>query len=150
MLTNKEISQNFEVQINTLYNWRKSKPKLYKYLKNADYNFEQSKEINILLERFAKDISSSFTTDEILLFLNSKIEARSMDDVENIDRLLLISHQKEISIDNALLFGTYNKLNSLGIIEKYIFYKRAHNLKENKEINKTLVEEYFSEFLGVE
>ena len=147
MLTNKEISQNFEVQINTLYNWRKSKPKLYKYLKNADYNFEQSKEINILLERFAKEIESSFTTDEILLFLNSKIEARSMDDVENIDRLLLISHHKEISIDNTLLFNTYNKLNGLGIIEKYIFYKRAHNLKENREINKAIVEEYFSEFL---
>ena len=54
MLSNKEISQNFEVQINTLYNRRKSKPKLYRYLRNADYNFEQSKEINILLKRLQR------------------------------------------------------------------------------------------------
>ena len=38
MLTPKDISTLFEVQVNTLYNWRKTKPKLYGYLQNADYN----------------------------------------------------------------------------------------------------------------
>ena len=50
MLNNREISQIFEVQINTLYNWQKSKPKLYKYLQNADYNQNRNQEINILLD----------------------------------------------------------------------------------------------------
>ena len=49
MLTPKEISELFEVQINTLYNWRKSKPKLYSYLQNADYNSKINNEINALL-----------------------------------------------------------------------------------------------------
>jgi len=146
MLSNKEISQNFEVRINTLYNWRKSKPNLYKYLKNADYNFEQSKEINILLERFSKDIKSSFSVKEIKKFLECRLEATSIDDVEYIERLFMHSLQKS-TIDSDVDFDIYNKLLSLNIIEKYIFYKRAHNLRKNKSITDELVEEYFSEFL---
>jgi len=148
VLSNKEISQNFEVQINTLYNWRKSKPKLYRYLRNADYNFEQSKEINILLKRFAKEIKASFTMEEIQLFVESDVEASSIDDVEHIERLFLLSHYKTLPKESEKLLLIYDKLRALGIIEKYIFYKKAHNLRaEQSKINKKVIREYFDEFI---
>lgn len=148
MLSNKEISQNFEVQINTLYNWRKSKPKLYRYLRNADYNFEQSKEINILLERFSREIKSSFTIDEILFFAISDIEANSINDVEEIEKLFLVAHHKELVKNSDLLFSIYDKLSQLGIVEKYIFYKRIHNLRAGGlRIDSIAIEKYFGEFL---
>jgi hypothetical protein len=149
MLSNKEISQNFEVQINTLYNWRKSKPKLYHYLRNADYNFEQSKEINILLKRLAKDIKGSFTVEEILFFVDSKTEAKSIEDVENIDKLFITEYHKDLTKNVKFILSVYDKINSLGMIEKYIFYKRAYNLRaEQKDINKEIIKEYFEEFLA--
>ncbi len=148
MLSNKEISQNFEVQINTLYNWRKSKPKLYRYLRNADYNFEQSKEINILLKRFAKEIQGAFLVEEIIFFVKSEVEARSIDDVEHIERLFILAHQKVLHKESVLLFTIYDKLSNMGIIEKYIFYKRAYNLRaEQTRVNENVIREYFEEFL---
>ncbi len=148
MLSNKEISQNFEVQINTLYNWRKSKPKLYRYLRNADYNFEQSKEINILLKRFAEEIEASFSAEEIAFFVQSDVEASSIDDVEHLERLFIIHHHKELHKNGDFLLSIYDKLSQLGIIEKYIFYKRSHNLRaEQKKIDTKVIQEYFSEFL---
>ena len=150
MLSNKEISQNFEVQINTLYNWRKSKPKLYRYLRNADYNFEQSKEINILLKRFAEEIEASFLPEEIAFFVDSEVEASSIDDVEHIERLFIVQHQKMLHKKGDFLLGIYDKLHALGIIEKYIFYKRAHNLRaEQKKADEETIQAYFSEFLMV-
>ncbi len=148
MLSNKEISQNFEVQINTLYNWRKSKPKLYRYLRNADYNFEQSKEINILLKRFAEEIEASFLPQEIAFFVTSDVEASSMDDVEHIERLFITQHSKELHKNGDFLLTIYDKVSQLGIIEKYIFYKRAHHLRaEQKQIDEEVIRAYFSEFL---
>jgi len=148
MLSNKEISENFEVQINTLYNWRKSKPKLYRYLRNADYNFEQSKEINILLKRFAEDIQALFTTDEVIFFVSSTVEASSIEDVESIERIFILEHHKELSKQSDFLLSIYDKLSSMGIIEKYIFYKRAHNLRaEHKKLDESVIKEYFNEFL---
>jgi len=148
MLSNKEISQNFEVQINTLYNWRKSKPKLYRYLRNADYNFEQSKEINILLKRFAEEIEASFLPEEIAFFVGSEVEASSIDDVEHIERLFIMQHHKELHKNGEFLLAIYDKLHALGIIEKYIFYKRAHNLRaEQAKVDTQVIQEYFGEFL---
>jgi len=148
MLSNKEISQNFEVQINTLYNWRKSKPKLYRYLRNADYNFEQSKEINILLKRLAEDIDASFLVEEIAFFVDTAVEAKSIDDVENIHKLFLLKHQKELHKNSDMILSVYEKIQALGMVEKYIFYKRAHNLRaEQSHIDDTVIREYFSEFL---
>ena len=150
MLSNKEISQNFEVQISTLYNWRKTKPKLYKYLQNAGYNFEQNKEINILLKRFAKDIECSMEIDEIRLFIESKFEAKSIDEIESMHRGLLTLHYRDLNSPKAsLYFNLYEKLASLNIIEKYIFYKRVYNIRNNKTIiTDDDIKEYFEEFLA--
>lgn len=148
MLSNKEISQNFEVQINTLYNWRKTKPKLYRYLKNADYNFEQNKEINVLLQHLAREIKPSFTPEEISYFVSSGAEANSIGDVEEMEKIFLAHNYKELSKDTDLLFRIYDKLNDLSMIEKYIFYKRVYNLRATmRQIEEEIIIEYFSEFL---
>ncbi|WP_457606474.1 hypothetical protein [Nitratifractor sp.] len=149
MLSNREISQNFEVRISTLYNWRKTKPRLYRYLRNADYNFEQSREINILLKRFAREIECDLTVEEIRIFLESKFEARSIDEIEEMHRLLLQLHHKELTGEQApLYFGFYEKVAQMNIIERYILYKRVHNLRaEKREIDEETIREYFEEFL---
>jgi len=147
MLTNRQISENFEVQINTLYNWRKSKPRLYRYLQNADYNFEQSKEINILLSRFAKDIHANFNAEEILAVVSSKFEAKSIDDIENFERHFIKEHAKDLAKESDFLLGIYNKLHAMNIVEKYIFYKRVHNLRaEQKNPELSHIKEYFDVF----
>jgi hypothetical protein len=147
MLSNRQISENFEVQINTLYNWRKSKPRLYRYLQNADYNFEQSKEINVLLSRFAKEIHSDFTSEEILAVVESKFEAKSIDDIENFERHFIKEHAKQLAKEGDFLLKIYNKLHSMNIIEKYIFYKRVHNLRaEQKKPELAHIQEYFDVF----
>ncbi|WP_456456714.1 hypothetical protein [Nitratifractor sp.] len=151
MLSNREISQNFEVQISTLYNWRKTKPKLYRYLRNADFNFEQSKEINILLKRFAQEIQCDLSIPEIRLFIGSKFEAKSIDEIEAMHRGLLQLHHKELTGEEApLYFSFYEKVARMNIIEKYILYKRVHNLRAEKreELSDDLIREYFEEFLG--
>ena len=147
MLTNRQISENFEVQINTLYNWRKTKPRLYRYLQNADYNFEQSKEINVLLDRFAREIQADFGPEEILEVIDSKFEARSIDDIENMERYFIKEHAKRLAKEGAFLLEIYNKIHALSIIEKYIFYKRIHNMRsEEKHPSPERIREYFDVF----
>lgn len=147
MMTNRQISENFEVQINTLYNWRKTKPRLYKYLQNADYNFEQSKEINVLLSRFAKDIQSNFTPEEILSVVESKFEAKSIDDIEYLEKYFIKEHAKRLTKESDFLLSVYDKLHAMTIIEKYIFYKRVHNLRaEQKHPELSHIKEYFDVF----
>ncbi len=149
MLSNREISQNFEVQISTLYNWRKTKPRLYRYLQNADFNFEQTKEINILLKRFAREIECDLSIPEIRNFIESKFEARSIDEIEAMHRLLLQLHHRELGGEKGpLYFGFYDKVSRMNIIEKYILYKRVHNFRaEKRELSDETIREYFEEFL---
>ncbi len=146
-MTNRQISENFEVQINTLYNWRKSKPRLYKYLQNADYNFEQTKEINVLLSRFAEDIHYDFRPEEILKVVESKFEAKSIDDIEHLEQHFIKEHAKHLAKESDFLLGIYNKIHAMNIVEKYIFYKRVHNLRsEKKHPELADIQNYFDVF----
>ena len=151
MLSNKEISQYFEVRLSTLYNWKKSKPRLYKYLQNADFNFEQSKQINILLERFAQEIECDFALDEIRIFIESKFEANSIDEIEWMHRRLLQQHHKELAGSRGeIYFAFYEKVSRMNIIEKYIFYKRVYNFRNEmgrERFSDAMIKEYFLEFI---
>ncbi len=149
MMSNRQISENFEVQINTLYNWRKTKPRLYAYLRNADYNFDMSKEINVLLGRLAQDIHATFTPEEILEVVASKLEAKTLDDIEVIERLFIREHAKRLAKEGEYLLGIYNKLHALSLLEKYIFYKRVYNVRtENKEPELSHIREFFDVFIA--
>jgi hypothetical protein len=144
MLSNKEVCENFEVRLNTLYNWKKTKPKLYKYLQNADFNFERSKEINILLERFAKDISYDFKIEEIEYIINSSIDFRSIDEIDNISVLFIKSEYLRLSKNSDIILSIYDKLKNMNIVEKYIFYKKIYRYRKSTTLD---IAEFFKEFL---
>ncbi len=146
MLSNKQISQRFEVQVNTLYNWQKTKPKLYKYLQHADYNFERSKEINVLLDEYSKDIKGVFTKEEIVFILNTKIDFVSIEEIKNFEKNLLVTEYKEIPKSSEVLFSIYDKLLGMNIIEKYILYKRIYKFR-NEKLDLNELEFFFKEFL---
>ena len=148
MLSNKEIAKTFEVQLSTLYNWRKTKPKLYRYLQNLDYNFEQSKEINILLSRFAKEITPKLEIEDISFIIKSQFEAKNMDEIEYMHRHLIALNKESLDSNSNLLFNIYDKLLGMNIIEKYILYKRIHNFRAEKiESTGSAIKEYFEEFI---
>jgi len=147
MLSNKEIAQIFEVQLSTLYNWRKTKPKLYRYLQNVDYNFEQSKEINILLNRFAKEIKPKLKIEDIKFIIELGFEAKNIDEIEYIHRHIVTLYKDKLD-KNSIVFDIYDKLANMNIIEKYILYKRIYNFRaEKKELSNSNIKEYFEEFI---
>jgi len=147
MLNNRQISENFEVQVNTLYNWQKTKPKLYKYLQNADYNKVRNKEINILLSEYANDIQKHFTLDEIKYLIVSSLELVSIEDVKNFHKLFIEKEYKNIPTQSDLLLSIYDKIGDLNIIEKYILYKKVHKFREDNMLNFNDLDSYFSEFI---
>jgi murein DD-endopeptidase MepM/ murein hydrolase activator NlpD len=145
LLTPKEISQRFEVQLNTLYNWRKTKPKLYAYLQNADYNLQKSKEINVLLDNYSDDFQASFTLEEIEFLIASDLEVFSIEEIENLENLFIKIHYKQIPSKNKFLLGVYDNIRDLNIIQKYILYKKV--FKSRKEDIGVSILEYFKEFI---
>jgi len=148
MLNNREISELFEVQLNTLYNWQKTKPKLYKYLKHADYNNNRNKEINILLDEYTIDINHNFNINEVQYLINCSFEIVSMENIKDFDIIFIQNEYKDIPNNGKYILNIYDKIKLLNIIEKYIFYKKIYRFKENKTIKSNEIKEYFKEFLN--
>lgn len=147
MLTPKEICELFEVQINTLYNWRKTKPKLYSYLQNADYNLKRNKEINVLLDFYSNTFSKSFILEEIEFLINSEFELNSIDDVNAFHTLFIKANYKLLASTSEIVLSIYDKVNELNIIEKYILYKKIYRVRN---IEKLDTSSFFEEFLTKE
>lgn len=148
MLNNRQISENFEVQVNTLYNWQKTKPKLYKYLQNADYNKVRNNEINILLSEYSKIMKSDlFEIEHIDYIINSSLELVSIKDVKNFHKLFIEKEYKQIANMSDLILDIYDKISKLNIIEKYILYKKVHKFREDKTLVNKDIKNYFSEFI---
>lgn len=147
MLNNREISELFEVQVNTLYNWQKTKPKLFKYLQNADYNSSRNEEINILLDKYSQDMQKDFTTEEINYIIKSSLELVSIEEVKLFGELFMEKEYKSIPISSKIILSIYDKFKLMNIIEKYIFYKKIYKFREDKKSQNQTVEIYFKEFL---
>ena len=144
MLSPKEISTLFEVQINTLYNWRKTKPKLYAYLQNADYNSKINTEINILLESYSKTISKNFTLKEIDFLIISDFELLSIDDVQDFQEIFIKENSQLLVNKSKFILNIYDKLKELSIIDKYLLYKKIFKVRQVGDKNRT---EFFKEFI---
>ena len=144
MLTPKEISSLFEVQVNTLYNWRKTKPKLYSYLQNADYNSEINNEINILLEYFSKTIQKEFSIKEIDFLIVSDYELTSIDEVNEFQEHFIKANYKLLVTNHKFVLNIYDKIKELTIIEKYLLYKKIYKVRQVGDQNRA---EFFKEFL---
>ncbi len=147
MLNNRQISELFEVQVNTLYNWQKSKPKLYKYLRNADYNSVRNEEINVLLQEYAKDMNMNFYVDEILYILNADFELLTIQDINDFHKEFIKTQNKNMSHDLDIILSIYDKLKVMNIIEKYILYKKIYLYREEKTKLNHTIEIFFKEFL---
>jgi hypothetical protein len=145
MLTPKEISQRFEVQLNTLYNWRKSKPKLFAYLQNADYNLQKSQEINILLDSYSNDFQKEFTTDQIEFLISSDMEVFTIEEIEELDTIFMKANYKLIPTQSELILNIYNNLKSLNVIQKYILYKKIYKSRREDNID---IKSYYKEFIN--
>ncbi len=149
MLNNREISQRFEVQVNTLYNWQKSKPNLYSYLKHADYNKERNQEINLLLDYYAKTMSKNFSVEEIHYIINSDINPHTIEEIDNFHKIFITLESKNLSIKSDFLLNIYDKFHTMNIIEKYIFYKKVYRIREKEtSYSKDKIELYFEKFLA--
>ncbi|PLY06669.1 MAG: hypothetical protein C0625_08765 [Arcobacter sp.] len=144
MLTPKEISSLFEVQVNTLYNWRKTKPKLYSYLQNADYNSKINNEINVLLEYFSNTIHKDFTLKEIDFLIVSDYELISIEEVNNFQDNFMKANYKMLTTNHKLVLNIYDKIKSLNIIEKYLLYKKIYKVRQVGDQDRA---EFFKEFL---
>lgn len=147
MLNNREISEHYEVQINTLYNWQKTKPKLYKYLQNADYNKERNNEINILLSEYSKDMQKSFTKEEIECIIESPINLVSIEEVKEFHKIFIEKEYKSIPSKSDLILSIYDKISDLNIIEKYILYKKVHKIRDKEDMDNSNIESLFEEFI---
>ncbi|WP_321778131.1 hypothetical protein [Sulfurimonas sp.] len=149
MLNNREISQRFEVQVNTLYNWQKSKPDLYSYLKHADYNKERNQEINLLLDYYAKTMSKNFSVEEIHYIINSDINPHTIKEIDDFHKIFITLESKNLSIKSDFLLSIYDKFHTMNIIEKYIFYKKVYRIREKESsYSKDKIELYFDKFLA--
>lgn len=146
MLSNREIHERFEVQINTLYNWHKTKPKLYKYLQNADFNFERGKEINILFEEYSKEIKGTFTLEEIEYLVLANLEFVTIEEIKIFEKLFIELQYKKIPDNRDVILSIYNKILVMSVIDKYVLYKRIYNFRKEKHLSNEL-EFFFKEFL---
>ncbi|XOB60614.1 hypothetical protein ACMC56_08330 [Campylobacterota bacterium DY0563] len=147
MLTPKEISELFEVQINTLYNWRKSKPKLYSYLQNADYNSKINNEINALLKYFSNTIQKNFTLKEIDFLIINDFELNSIEEVNEFQDYFIKANYKILTTRHKFVLNIYNKIKELNIVEKYLLYKKIFKIRKFGDRDRAV---YFKEFLGKE
>ena len=147
MLNNREISEQFEVQINTLYNWQKTKPKLFKYLQNADYNSSRNEEINILLKEYSNEFQKEFYQEEIIYLIDSKFILNSINDVKNIHKIFIEYEYKNIPLNRDLILSIYEKLLEMNLIEKYIIYKKIYKLRDDSESVDDKILSFFSEFI---
>ncbi|QKF81950.1 hypothetical protein CRV08_01715 [Halarcobacter ebronensis] len=147
MLTPKEISLLFEVQINTLYNWRKSKPKLFAYLQNADYNSKINNEINALLDYFSNTIEKDFTLKEIDFLITSDFELNSIEEVNEFQDYFIKANYKMLPTKHKFVLEIYNKIKELNIVEKYLLYKKVFKIRKFGDKNRA---EFFKEFLKKE
>jgi len=147
MLTPKEISKLFEVQINTLYNWRRSKPKLYSYLQNADYNSKINNEINALLDYFSNTIQKEFTLKEIDFLILSDFELTSIDEVNEFQDYFIKANYKLLTTKHKFVLNIYDKLKELNVVEKYLLYKKIYKIRKFGDKNRA---EFFNEFIKKE
>ncbi|MGM0624051.1 MAG: hypothetical protein ACQESH_08560 [Campylobacterota bacterium] len=145
MLSNKEITGRFEVQLGTLYNWKKTKPKLYKYLQNADFHSDRNEEINILLEHYLKQIDRSFCAKEIEHLVASNVEPVKIEEVERFEIEFMKVEYKTAVADIECIMRVYDKLKELNIIEKYILYKKIYRYRKLEQ--KPPLQEYFKHYI---
>ncbi|MEA3354130.1 MAG: hypothetical protein U9Q33_09975 [Campylobacterota bacterium] len=153
MLSTKDVIEKFEVTRATLHNWKTTKPNLHNHLFNADEQFEKYRKTNILLDRYIKTTKTIkiFETLEIEYIYSLDIAIDEVDDIENLPLIYINTSGKIKKENDTFTLDIYKKLESLNLIQRYIFADRLKELKDKKESKKQKDEDwlshYFKEFL---
>jgi len=150
----KDVVDKFEVSRATFHNWKKTKPNLYSYLlnyKDSDIEVGKVREINIVLEKYAKEsIKPIFTYNEISFICTNEF---TFERVEDLEAAFIKSHKDTISDNFDFIIEIYNKIKNLNIVEKYIFSERlrivSKKIKIKKDEKKELLTHYFREFIKI-
>lgn len=146
MLTNTDILNKFEITKGTLYNWIKTKPKLYTYLQNADDKYLDYRTLAIVVEKYSKTIKKNFLFDEIEFILSLNLEFKTIENIENLH----ISYAQNIK-NSSFTLGIFTKLQNLNLLDKYIFSQRIKSISLKTNISKEekieITRHYFKEFL---
>lgn len=149
MISIKEIISKYEVSRATLHNWKTTKPNLYNLLSNPDSSNENLRELTIILEKYSKTIKSSFSIDEIIFILDLNLE-EYVEDIEKLHTIYIEKTTKELKTNSEFILEIYQKIQSLNLIERYIFISRIKSVKKEKIKStelKTAINHYFKEFL---
>lgn len=149
MLSKKEITEKFEVTRTTLHNWKTTKPNLFNLLLNSDGSNNELREIKIILEKYSKTIISDFLVENIEYILNLNLE-NHLEDIEKLHTIYIEQTSKDLKQNSELILSIYQKIQSLNVVERYIFISRIKSIKKQKikqnEL-KTAIKHYFKEFL---
>jgi len=152
MASIKEITEKFEVTRATLHNWKTTKPNLYSYLINSDEQYEKSREINIFLESYIKTDKNItlFEFKEIAYIFTLTLELGDLKSIENLHLTYINASMKREKESSEFTLNIYKKLESLNLIEKYIFANRlkvlVEKIKSKKDEREELLRHYFREF----
>jgi len=153
MLSNKEIIEKFDIPKSTLYGWKAERPKVYDYLANSDEQYEKYREINIFLETYIKTRESTpvFEFKEIAYIFALELELTELKSIENFHLTYINASIKKEKESSEETLNIYKKLESLNLIEKYIFANRLKTLVERvkgkKDEREELLRHYFKEFM---
>ncbi|MDO8453529.1 MAG: hypothetical protein Q7S59_03035 [Sulfurimonas sp.] len=148
----KKIIEKFEVSRGTLHNWKTTKPNLYNYLLNFDEKYEKYREVNIFLDTYIKTAQTKiFTYHEIEYIFDLELHLKTITDMQNMHLIFINTSAKSIKENTTFTLDIYKKLETLNLIEKYIFCETlnllAQKIKAKKEEKKELLTHYFKEFL---
>ncbi|MEA3552984.1 MAG: hypothetical protein U9R39_01135 [Campylobacterota bacterium] len=154
MLSTREIAEKFDIPKTTLYGWKEERPKVYEFLANSDTQYDKYRDTNILLDKYIKTTNHTkvFISDEIEYIYSLDLEINSIEDIENLHLLYINTSTKIKKENDTFTLDIYKKLESLNLIERYIFCDRLEKLKEKLE--KKYEEDtdwmklYFKEFLN--
>ena len=152
MITQKKVTELFEVKRNTLGLWKTTKPNLYNYLINYDGKNDRYRKLNILLQKYIKTAPTNiFTMEQIVYILDTNPKLDITFDPTDIHLYFLNQVQKKFKDITEYTFDISTKLASLNLIEKYIFCERLVDIqpkiKQRKDEKEDLIKHYFKEFI---
>lgn len=149
MLSIKQISDKFDIPKSTLYGWEKERTKVFNYLQQSSSNQDTLRELTIILEKYSKTIISDFSLEDIEFILNLNLE-NNLDDIEKLHTIYIEQTSKDLKQNSEFILGIYQKIQSLNVVERYIFISRIKSIKKQKikqnEL-RTAIKHYFKEFL---
>ena len=149
MLSIKQISDKFDIPKSTLYGWEKERTKVFNYLQQSSSNQDTLRELTIILEKYSKTIISDFLLEDIEFILNLNLE-NNLDDIEKLHTIYIEQTSKDLKQNSEFILSIYQKIQSLNVVERYIFISRIKSIKKQKikqnEL-RTAIKHYFKEFL---